>query len=411
MDIKITPKKLSGGVTVPPSKSVAHRLIICAAFAKGRSVIENIYPSKDIIATAQAMKAFGAEISLENGRAVVDGIGEVPQKAVVDCNESGSTLRFLIPVAAALGVETVFTGNLESKLPERPITPYLEELPKHNVRFDYNYTMPFTVSGRLEAGMFEIGGDISSQFITGLILAASLLEDDSEIVLTSHLESKPYVDITVSALAEFGLRVEETERGYYIKGGQKYTAKNVTCEADYSQAAFFYVANAIGSGIDVRGLSDKSAQGDKKIVEICEKLVYNDNNGDLKGFRLDCSDIPDLVPVLTVLASFCEGKSEIFNVARLRIKECDRLEAISQCVNKIGGRVEAFEDRLVITGVESFEGGEVESFNDHRIAMSMAVASTRCKNPLVVNGAQCVSKSYPNFWEDFKSLGGVFEEV
>lgn len=408
MNIKITPKKLSGTVTVPPSKSVAHRLIICAAFAKGRSVIENIYPSKDIIATAQAMKAFGAEITLADGKAYVDGIGETPRTAGVDCNESGSTLRFLIPVAAALGIDTTFIGS--GKLPERPITPYLEELPNHNVTFDYNYTMPFKVSGKLEGGTFKIGGDISSQFITGLLLALSLLDKDSEVELTSHLESKPYVDITVNAMKTFGVEVMETEKGYYIKGGQQYKPCDVTCEADYSQSAFFYVANSLGSNIEIAGLSKESAQGDKKIVEICEKIVYNEKGG-LKPFKLDCSDIPDLVPVLTVLASFCDGVSEIYNVARLKIKECDRLEAISDCVNRLGGRVEAFADKLVVTGVKSLEGGEVDGYNDHRIAMSMAVASTICEKPLIINGAQCVSKSYPNFWEDFKSLGGIFEEV
>lgn len=408
MNIKITPKKLEGKVTVPPSKSVAHRLIICAAFARGRSVINNIYPSKDIIATAEAVRAFGAKVSVENGVAVVDGINEVPKTAFVDCNESGSTLRFLIPVAAALGINTTFSGK--GKLPERPITPYLTELVKHGVTFDYKNTMPFDISGRLTAGAFEIDGGISSQFITGLLLGLSLLENDSEIVLTSHLESKPYVDITINAMKAFGVEIKETEKGYYIKGGQEYKPCELTCEADYSQSAFFYVANSLGSNIEISGLSDKSAQGDKKIVEICEQMVYNEK-GTLNPFSIDCSDIPDLVPVLTVLASFCDGESEIYNVARLRIKECDRLEAISDCLNRIGGKVRAFDDRLVITGTAELEGGETDSFNDHRIAMSMAVASTRCKNPLVINGAECVSKSYPDFWEDFSLLGGEFEEI
>ena len=408
MDIKITPKKLEGRVCVPPSKSVAHRLIICAAFAKGRSVIENISPSKDIIATASAMKAFGAKITLADGKAYVDGIVEAPKSAVVDCNESGSTLRFLIPVASALGINTTFMGK--GKLPERPITPFLESLPCHNVTFDYRGTMPFSLSGQLTAGLFKIGGDISSQFITGLLLALSLLDEDSEIELTSHLESKPYVDITIDAMKKFGVVILPTEKGYYIKGGQKYHPCNLTCEGDYSQSAFFYVANSLGGNIDICGLCEESSQGDKKIVEICEKMVYNEKGG-LKPFRLDCSDIPDLVPVLTVLGCFCDGVSEIYNVARLRIKECDRLEAISDCLNRIGGKVEAFEDRLVITGVKELSGGDVSSYNDHRIAMSMAVASQKCTEPIVVKGAECVSKSYPDFWQVFEKLGGVYSEV
>ncbi|MBE6837512.1 MAG: 3-phosphoshikimate 1-carboxyvinyltransferase [Ruminococcus sp.] len=408
MDIKITPNRLSGKVTVPPSKSVAHRLIICAAFADGRSVIENIAPSKDIIATASAMKAFGADITLKDGKAYVDGTGEIPKKAVVDCCESGSTLRFLIPVATALGIETEFHG--EGKLPERPITPYLEALPCHNVSFDYNNTMPFSVSGKMTAGLYKIGGDISSQFITGLMLGLSLLDEDSEIELTSHLESKPYVDITIDAMNKFGVVISETKNGYYIKGGQKYKLCSMVCEGDYSQSAFFYVANSLGGNVSISGLSEESAQGDKKIVEICKEIVYN-KKGSLKPFKLDCSDIPDLVPILTVLGCFCDGVSEIYNVSRLRIKECDRLEAISECLNKLGGKVEAFTDKLVITGVEKLSGGEVSSYNDHRIAMSMAIASQKCTESLIIRDAQCVSKSYPDFWQVFKSLGGVFIEI
>ncbi len=410
MDIKITPKKLNGRVTVPPSKSVAHRLLICASFCEGKSILENIYPSKDIIATAKAMKSFGANITLCENKAFVEGIGKIPQNAVVDCNESGSTLRFLIPVAGALGIETVFTGNLKSKLPTRPITPYLEELPLHGVKFEYSGTMPFTIKGKLSSGVYKIDGGISSQFITGLIFALSLLENDSEIVLTSKLQSKPYVDITISSMKEFGVEVLETQNGYYIKGGQKYIAKNVRCEGDFSQAGFFYVANSLGSSIDILGLCENSSQGDKKIVEICEKIVYNKNDS-LNAFRLDCSDIPDLVPVLTVLACFCNGKSVIENVARLKIKECDRLEVTAEVLNKIGARVKAFEDRLEIKGVKTLLGGEIDAHNDHRIAMAMAIASTRCENPLVIRGAECVEKSYPNFWEDFKKLGGDFCEV
>lgn len=407
MDIKITPKKLCGEVTVPPSKSVAHRLIICASLAQGVSVIENIYPSKDIIATAQAMNSLGANVELSNNKAKIVGIKNLPQKTALDCDESGSTLRFLIPVVCALGVKTVFTGNLRSKLPTRPITPYLEELPRHGVEFNYNGTMPFTVKGKLLSGEYKMSGDVSSQFITGLIFALSLLDDDSEIVLTTPLQSKPYVDITISAMREFGVEVLETKKGYYIKGNQKYMWKNISCEGDFSQAGFYYVANSLGSDIKISGLCKNSSQGDKKIVEICEKIVYN-KNGKLNGFTLDCSDIPDLVPILTVLACFCEGKSVIENVARLKIKECDRLLVTEEVLNKIGGKVKAFEDRLEIQGVKEFLGGEIDAHNDHRIAMAMAIASTKCKKPLIIRGAECVGKSYPNFWEHFQKLGGDF---
>lgn len=413
MTIKITPAKLSGTVKIPPSKSVAHRLIISAALAKGTSKISNIYPSKDIIATIEAMKALGAEITLNGSTATVRGIETPPKKAVIDCNESGSTMRFLIPVACALGIECTFTGK--GKLPQRPITPYLEEFPKHGIKFDFSNaekgnTLPCTVKGKLVPGDFEINGGISSQFITGLIFALTLLDGDSKITLTSHLESRPYVNITIDCLKKFGGEILETETSYLIKGSQTLKAADMETEGDYSQAAFFKVANSLGSEINIEGLKQDSSQGDKKIIEICEEMVYN-KNSDLNPFELDCSDIPDLVPVLTVLACFCKGKSKITNVARLRIKESDRLEAISACLNKIGGKVTAYSDKLVIEGVESLTGGEVESYNDHRIAMSMAVAALKCKKPLIVKGAQCVEKSYPNFWEDYKALGGKTDVI
>ena len=403
MNITINPKPLKGVVDIPASKSVAHRMIICAALAQGKSVIKNVYPSKDIIATIEAMKALGAHIELKEDTATIRGIDVSSENAVIDCCESGSTLRFLIPVVCALGTNATFIG--QGKLPQRPITPYLEEFPKHNVVFDYNNTMPFSVSGKLSAGKFYISGSISSQFITGLLLALPLLDGDSEIILTSHLESKPYVDITIGTIKDFGCEITETENGYYIKGNQHYKPFNGNVEGDYSQAAFFEVANLLGSHIEINGLNKNSFQGDKKIVEICREIVYN-NNDVLKPFDLDCSDIPDLVPILTVLACFCNGISHITNVARLRIKECDRLEAISTCLNKIGANVKAYEDSLEITGVKELCGGVVDGYNDHRIPMSMAVAATRCTKPLTILGAQCVSKSYPDFFEVYKKIGG-----
>lgn len=405
MNITITPKKLSGKVTVPPSKSVAHRMIIAAALAKGTSIIKNVYPSKDILATIGAMKALGAEISLEGMTATVTGIKDVPENAVIDCCESGSTLRFLIPVACALGVRSTYLGR--AKLPQRPITPYLEEFPKHGVTFDYANTMPFSTEGKLTSGKFYISGSISSQFITGLLYALPLLEGDSEIILTSHLESKPYVDITVGTLRDFGCVIDETENGYSVHGGQTLRPFNGSVEGDYSQEAFFEVANALGSDIEISGLNENSSQGDKKIVEICREMVYN-KNGELRPFDLDCSDTPDLVPVLTVLAAFCEGVSHITNVARLRIKECDRLAVITECINRIGGKVTEYEDSLEIEGVKSLKGGEVLGHTDHRIPMAMAVAATKCEAPLTIIGAECVSKSYPDFWEVYRSLGGEF---
>lgn len=405
MDIKITPNKLCGRVTPPPSKSVAHRLIIAAALAQGRSVIDNVYYSKDITATIEAMRALGADIVCKDSTVTVTGITEPPKQAVIDCEESGSTLRFLIPVACALGVKATFVGH--GRLPERPITPYIEELPKHGISVEYDGRLPLTVSGKLTGGEFAIAGDISSQFITGLLLAMPLIGGKSRIRLTSKLESRPYVDITLDCLAKFGCSVTETDDGYEC-ACCTLAPCNCSVEADYSQAAFFCVANALGSDVKICGLNVNSFQGDKKIVEICEQMMYNKKSGTPTAFEIDCSDIPDLVPILAVLGCFAEGRSKIYNAARLRIKECDRLAAITQSLNACGGKVTELDDGLVIEGVGTLTGGEVPDFNDHRIPMAMAVASTRCVGEMIIRGAQCVSKSYPDFFEVFRSLGGKF---
>ncbi len=410
MDLKLTPKKLSGKVTVPSSKSVAHRMIISAALADGTSTVTNLYPSVDILATMDCMRALGAKIDFAGDTAVIEGIEKIPEKAVLDCHESGSTLRFLIPVACALGVNAEFIGS--GKLPQRPITPLVDELSKHGIIFDFSKaesgcTLPCSISGKLTAGRYEIDGGISSQFITGLLFALPLVDGDSTIILTSPLQSKPYVDITVSVLRDFGCEVSKMESGYAIKGCGRFKPFSGTVEGDYSQAAFFYTANALGSSIEINGLNENSAQGDKAIVEICGNFTKSH----AAPFELDCSDIPDLVPILTVLASFGKGKSRITNVARLRIKECDRLAAMENCLNKIGGKVISGADFLEIEGVSTFKGGEVNAYNDHRIAMSMAVAATMCEQPLKIRGAECVSKSFPNFFDVYKSLGGEITEL
>lgn len=407
MDIKITPKKLHGTVTAPPSKSVAHRMIIAASLADGVSTVSNLYPSVDILATMDCMRALGAKIDFKNEKAVIEGIKNIPDKAVLDCHESGSTLRFLIPVACALGVETEFLGS--AKLPQRPITPFTEEFPKHGITFDFTKapngcTLPCSVSGKLTAGRFEIDGGLSSQFITGLMFALCLLDGDSEIVLTSHLNSEPYVNITLGVLRDFGTVIRKTENGYFIKGNQRLKPFSGAVECDYSQAAFFRVANSLGSELMIMGLNSASLQGDKQIMEIC-----NNFDKDSAPFELDCSDIPDLVPILTVLACFCKGTSKLTNIARLRFKECDRLSVTAECLNAIGGKVTVHEDSLEIEGVSELRGGEIDGHNDHRIPMSMAIAATCCTSPLIIRGAECVKKSFPNYFDVYKQLGGEVE--
>lgn len=403
MDIKLIPSKLSGEVDIPSSKSMTHRDLICAALSKGRSKISNVSFSDDIHATISALRACGANISISGNSVSVDGIaGNVPESADIDCCESGSTLRFMIPVTAALGISAVYRG--QGRLPERPITPYIRELSKNGTSFSYDNTMPFMIGGRLRPGIFEMEGNVSSQFITGLMFALPLLDGDSEIRLLSRLESKPYADMTISCLKNFGIDIAETENGYFIRGGQEYRAADIVVEGDYSQAAFFYVSNVLGNSVKINNLFGKSVQGDKKIVEIIENLCYN--NYRPQGFKIDASDIPDLVPVLAVLGTFCEGKTVIYNAARLKIKESDRLAATASAINALGGKVTPTDDGLIIEHAELI-GGTVDSAGDHRIVMSMAIAATVCSNPVVIKNAGAVGKSYPDFFRDYINLGGI----
>ena len=402
MDISIRPSVLRGKLDVPASKSCAHRSIICAALADGVSHLSGVTMSKDIEATIGAMTALGAEFTVNGGDITVKGTGgKTAESCVIDCNESGSTLRFIIPVAAAIGKSTEFHGR--GRLPQRPIDIFIRELGRNGVSFDYSNTMPFTVSGGLKSGIFEIEGDVSSQFITGLLFALPMLDGESEIVLTSHLESRPYVDITIEILRRFGVSAEETERGFRIKGGQKYKAHDEKIEGDYSQAAFFCVANALGSEVELHNLNENSVQGDKKILEIIRDMCYNGNIG---HYRADCSDIPDLVPVLAVLGAFGNGDSVIYNAKRLKIKESDRLESTSAMLNALGGDVTVTDDGLIIRPTNAMHGGTVDSCGDHRIVMAAAVAATRIDGEVVIKGAEAAEKSYPAFFDDYKMLGG-----
>lgn len=401
MDLRITPHKLSGTVQVPASKSMAHRAIICAALSGGISYITGVTFSKDIYATLSVMEALGAHYQIEGDGISLSGINAPTAKATADCCESGSTLRFLIPVAAALGTTTTFLG--QGRLPERPITPYLRELPPKGVTFDVTGTMPFTITGTLQPGRFELEGDISSQFITGLLFALPLLAGDSDIIMTSPLQSRPYADMTIDCMAKFGVTVTETAEGYHIPGNQTYQACDVRVEGDFSQAAFFYAANAIGNEVILENIPEKTSQGDRKIVEILADMWYNKN----EQILVDASDIPDLVPIMAVAASLAPRNTRIYGAERLRIKESDRLETTAALINTLGGKVTITPDGLEITPVSTFHGGTVDSAGDHRIAMCAAIAATRADGDVIIRGAQCVEKSYPAFFEDYQSLGGV----
>ncbi len=409
-DITITPRLLHGCVTPPPSKSVAHRAIIAAALAAGESVIENVERSEDIRATLGCATALGAVCRYDEVArcAVVDGTGVVrgaavdAQRILLDCGESGSTLRFFIPVAGVLGRDAVFTGR--GRLPERPLEPYANIYKKQGLPFSKGKDGVFT-SGRLSPGVIELPGDVSSQFVTGLLMALPLLDGDSEIIITTPLQSSAYVDLTLDVLDAFGITVEnDGYRRFAVAGRQAYRPRRFAVEGDYSQAAFWLVANALGSGIAFGSnaastLNQSSRQGDRAIVDI-----INNNEA-----IIDAGEIPDLVPILAVLLSFRKGGGQIVNAGRVRLKESDRLHAVAVELNRLGARVQEDEAGLTIGYVSKLSGGTVDSWNDHRIAMAMAVAATRAEAPVVITGAECVAKSYPGFFEDYARLGGFCE--
>lgn len=417
MNVRIKPSKLIGRVNAPSSKSFSHRMLIAAALAGGVSEISNISASEDIDATVGALTALGAKIFREGNTYTVIGIKTPAASAVIDCRESGSTMRFIIPIAAALGCSCEFHGR--GKLPERPITPYIRELGKNGAVITRTEgVMPFTMNGTLKGGDYLLEGDISSQFISGLLFALPLCSGNSVIRLASRLESKPYADMTVEALSRFGVTVDESEDRdglpvYRIRGGQKYRSADASVEGDYSQAAFYFAANALGSEIKVDNLSENSVQGDKKILEIIGGISYNKINDSglrkLPAFSVDVSDIPDLVPILSVLGCFTDGVSRITGAKRLKIKESDRLEAIAAALGNIGGKITVKDDSLEIEPVESFHGGTIDGCNDHRIVMASAIASTMADGEVTITDAEAVTKSYPDFWTDFAALGGEAE--
>ena len=387
MNVTITPGPLAGAITPPPSKSQAHRLLIAAALGTGESHIENLAHSQDIDATLRCMDAL---------KAPGDGLPEL------DCGESGSTLRFLIPVALALRGGGKFTGR--GRLMERPQEPYFAIFREKGISYEQK-DGTLTVRGRLTPGDYTLPGDVSSQFVTGLLYALPLLEGDSRILLTTPLESRGYIDMTLDALEQFGVRaVCDGDRTFRVPGNQTYQPRDLTIEADWSNAAFWYAAQFVGCDLEIQGLNAFSAQGDMRIVPYFVKLQG-------KGpVDLDVSQCPDLVPPLAAMAALRGGENtRIVNAARLRIKESDRLAAVTQVLNALGGRVEEHEDHLVIHGRERLAGGvAVSGHNDHRIAMMAAIAAIRCNGPVTITGAECVKKSYPDFWEDYRSLGGRY---
>ncbi len=425
--VKINPSNLNGEIIIPPSKSISHRAIIAASLSNGESNIDNIIFSDDINATIEAMKSFGAIIKksknlneYETSSLNIKGTHNIKLLSdKIDCRESGSTLRFLVPFAGLINNKVTFTGR--GKLISRPLDVYYKLFDKQNIKYENNEgKLPLSVNGRLSPGIFEVKGNISSQFITGLLFTLPLLDGQSKIVVTTNLESKGYVDLTLDILKKFSINVENNEyKEFIINGNQSYKQMDYRIEGDFSQAAFWIVAGILGSKITCNGLDLNSNQCDKAILDIIDKMGANltlnnesvmASESTIKGITIDVSQCPDLVPILAVLGALSKGTTKIINASRLRIKESDRLKAIASELNKLGADVEELEDGLVINGKSELRGGIVDSWNDHRIAMALAIASIKCKESVTITNSEAVKKSYPGFWDDFKMLGGIINE-
>lgn len=429
-------KSFSGGeITVPPSKSAAHRALLCAALSGEKAEISNIDKSKDIEAMLGAVHALGGKASYSEQEKKVVFSRSVLQSGAgqeIHCMESGNTLRFVIPVAAALGGKWLFTGS--GRLPERPLSVYQELLPLHGVTYfpldKEGKNLPLRLSGKLTPGIFRVPGNISSQFISGLLFALPLLSEESAIEVTTPLESRGYIELTLSVLRSFGITFLETSSGWKIPGGQAYRACDHRVEGDWSQAAFFLSMAALspeGKEVRLRGLNKDSVQGDKACVECLEEMglctawksgvltVWNPSArepfGGLRGTVIDASQINDLVPALAVCGALARGETRIIHAQRLRLKESDRLAAMREAINGLGGNVRETEDGLLIRGVPFLKGGTAEGRNDHRIVMALAAAALRCEGKLAVTDEHSIQKTYPGFFEDFRKLGGIANVV
>ncbi len=416
-NVIIEPGMLRGTVAVPPSKSAAHRAVIAAALSGGECVIENAVLSQDIEATLRGVSSLGCKhrYNSKTRTLTLAPKAQKPKRRLeIDCGESGSTLRFMIPIALTFSGSASFIGH--GRLMKRPMEPYFEMFKKHGIEYRIQDNV-LEVSGGLKSGEYEIAGNISSQFITGLLFALPRLDGDSVITVTTEAESKGYIDMTLDILKDFGIEIENRNyRKYIIKGNQEYKPRNYTLEGDYSQAAFFLVAGAIGNDIECVGLSENSLQGDREIVGIIERvggIIEKTPNGirakhtsNMHGIEIDVSEIPDLVPILAVLFAFCKGESRILNAGRLRMKESDRLAAVSGELSHMGVNIEEGADSLKIIGGQTVNGVCVSSRGDHRIAMAEAIAACRAEGEQVciLNALSAVAKSYPDFFDVYNGL-------
>ena len=421
MNMLITPQPLAGRIDpVMSSKSQAHRLLICAALADGPTELSNVGFSADVEATLRCLRALGTQIETDADTLRIVPVAHIQKGALLDCGESGSTLRFLLPVSASLGAECAFTG--QGKLSQRPLSPLYEEMQAHGAMLSARGCFPLRCGGVLQPGCYTLAGNVSSQFISGLLMALPRLAGDSVITVTGKMESRPYIDMTLDALRQFSIRVDEIESGFFIPGGQFFRSPGrMAVEGDWSGAAFWLTAGALsGKGISCGPLRLDSAQGDRAISDLLRRfgavVSARENSvfvqrGALQGMNIDISQIPDLAPVLAVAAAFARGQSVLQPIARLRLKESDRVNAILKMLCSLGVSAEAKDDRLVIEGRGAVTGGTVDGFHDHRIVLAASIAAAWAEEPVTVLGTEAVSKSYPGFFDQFAALGGQAKEI
>jgi len=451
MQARITPGKLNGKIDAVSSKSYLHRMILCAALSERDTVIYLNCRSKDVDATIRCAEAMGAEVEVGEGRLVVHPVKHELGAAIVgaeadlarmltaqgtettkvsavcgqlpllDCGESGSTARFVLPMTAVVCGGGTLIGA--GRLPERPFGAICTVMDENGCSFS-SYSLPMTVTGPLKAGVYRIPANISSQYISALMMSLPLVDGDSEIVFTTEVESEGYLDITESVMSDFGMALEKKENGYRIKGNRRYRSPGeITAEGDWSNGAFWVAANALGCGLEIGNLKEGSLQRDGRIVDVAlklfpgearlesdtaaEKSVEDDN----REIIVDGADIPDIIPISAIMACGRVGRTRFINCRRLRLKESDRLMSVASIICALGGKAIVEKDDLIVDGCGKLVGGEVDSFTDHRIVMSAAIAATICTDEVIINNAQDVAKSYPGFFEDYEKLGGLIQVI
>ena len=416
MRVSIPGGARQGRVRAPASKSAAQRLLLCAALSESGCTLSCDGISRDLAAMIECLRALGASIRVEGASIRVEPVRAAAEgESLLPCCESGATLRFLLPVVGALGASARFV--CAGRLPDRPLAPLSAELVRHGMAIETEGA-ELRVSGRLRGGDWALPGDVSSQFVSALLMALPLLEEDSRLTLTAPLQSAPYVALTEQTLRQSALRLERDGESWLIPGGQRPAPPSaLTVEGDWSNAAVFLAVGALSDGgVAVEGLDMASVQGDRAVLELLARfgasLEQTEGSvraarGTLRGVTIDAAQIPDLVPPLAALGALAEGETRIVNAARLRLKESDRLRGLAAMLGALGAELRELPDGLVIRGRPSLRGGSADCLADHRLAMAAAVAACGCTDAVELDAAECVEKSYPRFWDDFGSLGGL----